>query len=90
MTEDDRSWEQTKERMPVGTMVSGVVQAHRSFGVFVELDDCPFVGLVQITDFGVAGLSEDQFPAVGTRIRLTVVGFKESGRQIWLAHELGV
>jgi hypothetical protein len=41
--------------------------------------------LIQITDFKDEGrMTVDQYPDVGERITTVVLGFKESGNQIWL------
>jgi hypothetical protein len=82
---DAAGWEEVKRSLPVGSMVSGVVTKHAPFGVFIKISDVPFDGLIQITDFKDAGrMTPVEFPAIGSILRAVVLGFKETGRQIWL------
>jgi hypothetical protein len=78
-------WDEIKESLPIGSMVSCVATRHAPFGVFVRITGVPFDGLIQITDFKDMGrMAPDEFPAIGTSLKAVVLGFKETGRQIWL------
>jgi len=81
----DDSWDSVKQSMRVGARVKGIVREHRPFGIFVSLDDVPFRGLIQITDFKDADrMTPDEYPNLGTALEAIVLGFKEQERQIWL------
>ena len=78
-------WDEIKESLPVGSVVSCVVTRHAPFGIFVKISGVPFDGLIQITDFKDAGrMTLVEFPAIGSSLKAVVLGFKEMGRQIWL------
>jgi ribosomal protein S1 len=84
MSDVDR-WAEIKESLPVGSIVSCVVTRHAPFGVFAEISGVPFDGLIQITDFKDAGrMTPVEFPSIGSNLEAAVLGFKETGRQIWL------
>jgi hypothetical protein len=85
MIDVDR-WAEIKESLPVGSIVSCVVTGHAPFGVFVKIPGVPFDGLIQITDFKDEGrMTPTEFPLIGSTLRkAAVLGFKETGRQIWL------
>jgi ribosomal protein S1 len=74
-----------KTTLTPGTIVQGVIQKHWPFGVFVNLSGIPFVGLIQITDFKDEGrMTPDEYPPVGSPVEAVVLGFKDTGNQIWL------
>lgn len=78
-------WESTKQTLPVGTRLRGRVSRHWPFGIFVDIPSIPFQGLVQITEFKDTGkMTPAEYPALGCEVDVVVLGFKESGRQIWL------
>ena len=78
-------WTEIKRSLPIGTLASCVVARHAPFGVLVEIAGVPFDGLVQITDFKDEGrMTVDEFPPVGSVLTAVVLGFKETGKQIWL------
>jgi ribosomal protein S1 len=82
---DVAAWEKLKQSLPIGSIVSGVATRHAPFGVFVTITGVPFDGLIQITDFKDTGrMTPDEFPAIGSNLGAVVLGFKETGRQIWL------
>lgn len=82
---DDTGWDEIKDSLPVGSVVSCVVTRHAPFGVFVKIANVPFDGLIQITDFKDAGrMTPVEFPAIGSSLKTVVLGFKETGRQVWL------
>jgi hypothetical protein len=78
-------WDGIKRSLRVGTLVKGTVIRHAPFGVFVRIGGIPFDGLVQITDFKDEGrMTVDEFPPIGSLLTALVLGFKETGNQIWL------
>jgi hypothetical protein len=82
---DVAGWNEIKESLPIGTLVSGVVSRHAPFGAFLTIPRVPFDGLIQITDFKDVGrMTPVEYPAIGTSLKAVVLGFKETGRQIWL------
>lgn len=81
----DISWETIKETLPINARLTVRVTLHRPFGVLVEIPNIPFQGLIQITDFRDEGrMTPDQYPAVNSVVEAVVLGFKETGKQIWL------
>jgi ribosomal protein S1 len=82
--EHDLLWAHLSEVLPVGRVVAGRVVGHRPFGIFVDIN-LPFPGLVQITDFkDESAMNPNEYPGVGTLVEATVLGFKDTGRQVWL------
>jgi len=78
-------WNEIKQSLKVGDRVTGKVIRHAPFGLFVRIDGIPFDGLVQITDFKDEGrMTVDEFPPIGSELTAIVLGFKETGNQIWL------
>lgn len=81
----DLAWESLRQSLPVGAMLRGIVTRHLPFGIFVDIDGIPFTGLVQITDFKDSGkMTVEEYPPVGSVIVGIVLGFMDSGKQIWL------
>lgn len=86
INEQEQSWEEIKESLKVGTKLKGVVTKHFPFGIFVSLPGIKFTGLVQIPDFKDEGsMTPSDYPAVGSLVDVVVLGFKETGGQIWLS-----
>jgi ribosomal protein S1 len=82
---NDNVWETVKQRLAVGTLVRCRVKEHHPFGILTTLADCPFDGLIQITDFKDVGrMMRTEYPPLGSEIEAVVLGFKERGTQIWL------
>ena len=79
------TWDELKENLTVGEVVTGTVRQHWPFGVLVDLGH-GFDGLIQVTDFKDEGvMTPDEYPAVGAEVRAVVRGFKDHGQQIWLS-----
>ena len=80
-----QSWDEIKDSLKLGTKLKGVVTKHFPFGIFVALPGVKFTGLVQIPDFkDEGGMTPSDYPAVGSSVDVVVLGFKETGQQIWL------
>jgi len=85
MIKSQTAWEELKDPLRIGTNVRGKVLRHAPFGIFVWLPGIPFDGLVQITDFKDTGrMTPNEYPALESTIDAVVLGFKETGNQIWL------
>ena len=85
MIKSETTWDELKDVLPVGTKVRCTVQRHAPFGVFVSIPESAFDGLIQITDFKDSGrMTPNEYPPLGSTIEATVLGFKETGKQIWL------
>ncbi|MDF5720799.1 MAG: S1 RNA-binding domain-containing protein [Rhizonema sp. PD37] len=79
------SWEELKDSLNLGSKLRGVVTKHFPFGIFVALARIKFTGLVQIPDFKDKGdMTPSEYPAIGSSVDVVVLGFKETGQQIWL------
>lgn len=78
------SWNHLKNLLHVGQIVEGIVLQHEPFGIFVDVGYA-YKGIVQITDFKDSGvMTSDEYPDIGQRVSAVILGFKESGQQIWL------
>jgi ribosomal protein S1 len=83
---NSQSWNEIKNCLKIGTKLTGVVTKHFPFGIFVDLPGIQFTGLVQITDFSDEGImTPSDYPMVGSSVDVVVLGFKETGQQIWLS-----
>lgn len=79
------TWAGTQQKLPIGSLVSCTIVNHAPFGVFVKIQDVPFYGLIQITDFRDEGrMTFGEFPAIDSTLIAVVLGFKEAEHQIWL------
>lgn len=79
------AWEYTKENYPVGTKLRGTVIRHKPYGVFVSIPNLDFEGLIQIPDFKDEGaMTMEEYPKIGSLIEAVILGFKDTGHQIWL------
>lgn len=80
-----QNWKELQQSLPAGSLVSCMVTRHAPFGVFAKIPGVPLDGLIQITDFRDEGrMTVDEYPAIGSVLTASVLGFKESGCQIWL------
>jgi len=85
MSAEQQHWENAIRALPIGKRLEVRVSQHRPFGVFVEIPNVPFLGLIQITDFKDEGvMTSTEYPSIGAKVEAVVLGFKESGKQIWL------
>ncbi len=81
----DAEWNEVKRSLFIGTAIRCRVREHHPFGVYATIVGIPFDGLIQITDFKDVGrMTPSQYPPVNTEVDAVVLGFKESGKQIWL------
>jgi ribosomal protein S1 len=85
MIKNQTAWEELKDSLRIGTKVRGKVLRHAPFGIFVSLPGIPFDGLAQITDSKDTGrMTPNEYAALESTIDAVVLGFKETGNQIWL------
>jgi len=85
MGAEQQDWENSKLALPLGRRLEVRVSQHLPFGVFVEIPNVPFLGLIQITDFKDEGtMTPTEYPSIGAKVEAVVLGFKETGKQIWL------
>lgn len=79
------SWDKLKGGMlEVGDIITGTILRHEPYGVLVDIG-YTYEGLIQITDFKDEGImTPEEYPSIGSEIRVAVLGFKEHGCQIWL------
>ena len=71
----DQDWENLKKTIPAGAKVRGKVTHHFPFGIFVSIEDVPFVGLVEIPKFKDSGrMTPEEYPPIGSVIDAIVLG----------------
>ncbi|MFF2524887.1 hypothetical protein [Streptomyces liangshanensis] len=85
MTDSD-TWQDAKNRYPLGSSARGVVEARFAFGVFLELDGAPgakgFVDLISYRPAGVGAETPAALPEVGEVVEGTVVSLVDRDHQI--------
>lgn len=78
------TWNHLKKLLQIIQIVEGVVLQHEPFGIFVDVGH-EYKGIIQITDFKDSGLMiSEEYPDIGQHVTAVILGFKESGQQIWL------
>lgn len=79
--------EEIEKIYPIGFKLTGTVEHHAPFGIFVDIGHHGVKGLVQITDYLDGGvMSVDKYPVLGSIIDAVVLGYTEDDRdQIWLS-----
>jgi hypothetical protein len=78
-------WDDIQRTLQVGSLVSCDVTRHAPFGVFARISGVPFDGLIEITGFKATGkMTAEEYPAVGSTLTAVVLGFKQTGQQLWL------
>ena len=80
-------WIEIEKIYPIGSKITGKVEYHAPFGIFIDIDYPVFKGLIQITDFLDEDImSADMYPPVGSKIEAVVLAFTRDHRnQIWLS-----
>jgi ribosomal protein S1 len=78
-------WNDLKKDLQIGTLISGTVERHFPFGIFVTLPGVPFKGLVEISDIKDQGpMTPSEYPAIGSTVKCVVLGFRDIGQEIGL------
>jgi ribosomal protein S1 len=81
------TWDEVKERLPVGTEVTGRVVAVRPFGVFVDLG-VGFSGLLEVPNMAGEGRkTEADYPQVGQVVTANVLWHRDTNQQICLTQQ---
>jgi ribosomal protein S1 len=80
-------WNYIKSKYQLGDLVYGKAEAHKPFGVFVDIGDLQVKGIIQITDFLDTGLmTPEMYPEIGSSVGAVVLGYTEDERkQVWLS-----
>lgn len=80
------NWDLVKAQMCIGSQMDCIVTEHKPFGIFVEIQNSPFVGLLERVRMIKDGYHPpDDYPPIGCRLRATVLGFRDRNKQIDLA-----
>ncbi|MDO7852665.1 hypothetical protein [Hymenobacter convexus] len=78
-------WETLKQRLPIGSIITGKVVHQAPFGVFIDAG-LGFMVLMRVIEFGLIkpnGLVfPDDYPAIGSVISGQFCGFNKGNRQI--------
>ncbi len=84
---NEEFWNQVKSKYQLGKLIYGTVEAHKPFGVFVDLGDSQVKGIIQIPDFLDTGrMTPDMYPEIGSSVGAVVLGYTEDDRhQVWLS-----
>ena len=78
------TWEELKNILEVGTIITGTIIRHEPYGAFVDIG-YDYDGLIQITDFKDEGvMTPEEYPMVGEKVQVKILGFKDHGCQVWL------
>jgi len=88
MNEDRKlDWKEIKTLYPVGSKITGKVEHHAPFGIFLDIGHPVVKGLIQITDFLDEGvMSPRMYPPIGHVIKAVVLAYTPDQRnQIWLS-----
>ncbi|MEU6727244.1 hypothetical protein ABZ917_26385 [Nonomuraea wenchangensis] len=73
------AWTATRQALPVGTRVTGMVIGRRPFGVFLRLTGVPdAIGLAEI--FGMP--ADYELPEIGAVVEGKVIGHAEHNHQV--------
>ena len=82
---DEVGWDDLKEIFAIGTVASGVVVRHETYGIYVDLGygyDA-IIARTEIKDEGA--MLEEEYPSVGSKIKVKVLGYRDHSQQIWLS-----
>jgi ribosomal protein S1 len=84
---ENQFWNNIKSQYQLGKLIYGQVEAHKPFGVFVDIGNTEVRGIIQITDFLDTGvMTPEMYPEIGSPVGAVVVGYTEDERnQIWLS-----
>jgi len=79
------SWDRLKDSFHAGEIIEVVVAEHAPFGVFVDLPDTRFRGLIEVVSLSDEPPDVMAFPAVGSTLEAVVLGFTEHEHQVRLS-----
>ena len=80
------AWEALKERLPVDSVVEGVVDAKSDFGAWIDIG-VGFPALLEVVY--IEGLTPERYQSgewcpVGSNVRAMVLGYADRVRQVYL------
>ncbi len=79
----NENWFKLLEKYERGDFIEGVVIAHASFGVFLNLNAPPVLGLIRIVSFtDKERMTVDLFPKIGTKLKGIITDFNEDNLQV--------
>lgn len=79
------NWKDIEMKYPVGSLLTGTVERHFPFGIFLDIGHPLVKGLVQIIDFLDEGtMTEELYPSIGTEVKAFVFGYATWNNQIKL------
>ena len=71
------------QQYQVGDFIEGTVIQHQQFGVFLDLNVPPILGLVRIVSFKNQGpMSPELLPRIGTKVRGIITDFYANDHQV--------
>ena len=59
-----KSWEEIVIKYPIGSVIEGIVEHHVPFGVFLDIEEIDFRGLIQIVDFKDDVMVMEDYPKI--------------------------
>jgi predicted RNA-binding protein with RPS1 domain len=86
MKNNTEEWERTKAHLAIGAMVNCVVVRQEPFGLFATIENESAIGLIERVRMIQDGYNTPiDYPAVGSHITATVLGFRDYSHQVELA-----
>lgn len=86
MATEATTWEEAKALNAIGDTVACVIKEHRPFGILVSLGQLPFGGVIERIRMDADGYhTPDEYPAIGSVINATVLGYRDYSQQVELA-----
>ncbi len=71
-------WSKVLKKYKKGQFISGIVCEHRTFGVFLDINEYPVLGLIRVTEItdniGENKNIYDYFPNIGDKINGVIIG----------------
>ena len=78
-----------KERYPIGKVVRGKVTMLTPFGMFLDLQDSDFIGLIEIIHIPINSKGYENYnafyPPLMSIVEAKVLGYKPENSQIYLS-----
>ena len=79
------------KKLKIGSKVVGVIVRHEIFGFFVEVDQSPSIGLVELPNMIFKDrdkrITPSDYPNIGSTSLFEVLGYREITNEIWLKWE---
>lgn len=79
-------WSKVLKKYKKGQLISGIVCQHRTFGVFLDIDEYPVLGLIRAPEI-IDNITQnkniyDYFPNIGDKINGVIIGMVAYNCQI--------